>query len=289
MLEDAHGTNCQSSNFCKTVGILAQGKVPLPLFCPCRVTFRKPAQNQLELIDYGREPTEVDYAHMIQSFHRFLIDHLSSEGNSFPHNPLIFQHPSSYTPSTVFQVGTHPSTNASFSPAAAPVTQLLGIDAKNIIVCLSCKAVREKENMTHVVDMIYPRKVPLLLVLRGSFFTFVIIQPLPNELPPQATFPDILRASLIRQMTHKATCQTCKQFSTFSSRRSISSVDLPPILAVNASVYNEENLRYWMDTRSGRFLAPIVEMRGEVEGVDDAESVTYELRVCNEPWIRKYF
>ena len=24
MLEDAHGTNCQSSNFCKTVGVLAQ-------------------------------------------------------------------------------------------------------------------------------------------------------------------------------------------------------------------------------------------------------------------------
>ncbi|KAG6379196.1 ubiquitin carboxyl-terminal hydrolase-domain-containing protein [Boletus reticuloceps] len=246
MLEDAHGTNCQSSNFCKTVGILAQ------------------AQNQLELIDYGREPTEVDYAHMIQSFHRFLIDHLSSEGNSFPHNPVIFRHPPSHMASTAFQADTHPITNTSFSPAAAPVTQLLGIDAKNIIVCLSCKAVREKENMTHVVDMIYPRK------------------PLPNELPPQAAFADILRASLIRQMTHKATCQTCKQFSTFSSRRSIPSADLPPILAVNASVYNDDNLKYWMDTRTGRFLSPTVEVRGEVEGVDDAESVTYELRVVPE-------
>jgi len=28
MLEDAHGTNCQSSNFCRTVGVLAQGKIP---------------------------------------------------------------------------------------------------------------------------------------------------------------------------------------------------------------------------------------------------------------------
>jgi PAB-dependent poly(A)-specific ribonuclease subunit 2 len=246
MLEDARGTNCQSSNFCKTLGVLAQ------------------AQNQLELIDYGREPTEVDYAHMIQSFHRFLIDHLSSEGNSFPHNPSIFQHPPSHTASTAFQADTHPNPNASFSPAAAPVTQLLGIDAKNIIVCLSCKTVREKENMTHVVDMIYPRK------------------PLPNELPPQATFTDILRASLIRQMTHKATCQACKQFSTFSSRRSIPSADLPLILAVNASVYNEDNLRYWIDTRTERFLTSTVEVRGEVEGVDDAESVIYELRaiVC---------
>ncbi|KIJ63247.1 hypothetical protein HYDPIDRAFT_175993 [Hydnomerulius pinastri MD-312] len=233
MLEDAHGTNCQSSNFCKTVGVLAQ------------------AQNQLELIDYGREPTEVDYAHMIQSFHRFLIDHLSSEGNSFPHNPIIFAR-----------------APGARSPAAAPVTQLLGIDAKNVILCLSCKAVREKENMTHVIDMIYPKKA------------------LANEPPPPPTdtsFPSILRSSLIRQMTHKATCQTCKQFSTFSSRRSIPTADLPPILAVNANVYNEENLRYWLDGRRGeRFLGPRVEVRGEVEGVDDAECVGYELRaiVC---------
>lgn len=34
-----------------------------------------------------------------------------------------------------------------------------------------------------------------------------------------------------------------------------------------------------MDTRTGRFLTPTVEVRGEVEGVDDPESVTYELRV----------
>lgn len=27
MLEDAHGTNCQASNFCKTIGVLAQGKI----------------------------------------------------------------------------------------------------------------------------------------------------------------------------------------------------------------------------------------------------------------------
>lgn len=101
---------------------------------------------------------------MIQTFHRFLIDHLSSEGNSFPHNPLVFQHLPSHSDYTAFQADTHPNINPSFSPAAAPVTQLLGIDAKNIIVCLSCKAVREKENMTHVVDMIYPRKVcPSLL------------------------------------------------------------------------------------------------------------------------------
>jgi PAB-dependent poly(A)-specific ribonuclease subunit 2 len=84
---------------------------------------------------------------MIQSFHRFLIDHLSLEGNSFPRNPYLIHQP--------FQEDTH-------SPAAAPITQLLGIDAKNVITCMSCKAVREKENMTHVVDMVYPRRVRTL-------------------------------------------------------------------------------------------------------------------------------
>ena len=44
---------------------------------------------------------------------------------------------------------------------------------------------------------------------------------------------------------------------------------------VNAS---EDNLRYWMDTRTERLLTSTVEVREEVEGVDDAESVTYELR-----------
>lgn len=101
--------------------------------------------NAIELIDFGRETAELTYGHMIQSFHRFLVDHLSSEGNSFPHNPVLIPTPS-MSPSHI-------------SPAPAPITQLLGIDAKNVITCLSCRAVREKENMTHVIDMIYPRKV----------------------------------------------------------------------------------------------------------------------------------
>ena len=66
---------------------------------------------------------------------------MSSEGNTFPHNPLLLKSLETY------------------SLAAAPVTQLLGIDGKNVITCLGCNAVREKENMTHIVDLIYPRKV----------------------------------------------------------------------------------------------------------------------------------
>ncbi|KAJ6546999.1 ubiquitin carboxyl-terminal hydrolase-domain-containing protein [Mycena capillaripes] len=225
MLEDANGTNCQSSNFCKTVGVLAQ------------------TSNAIELIDYGREPTEVDYALMIQSFHRFLLDHLSSEGNSFPHNPLILKNPSSI--------------QAALLPVAAPVTQLLGIDAKNLIICMNCKAVREKENMTHVIDLTYPRPV-------GE--------------PQALEFTSILRNAILRQMSHKATCQTCKHFSNFTSRRSIASRDLPPILAINASVYSPESLNYWLDNKNQRFLKPQIQLHGQVEGVDDPELAVYSLR-----------
>ena len=66
---------------------------------------------------------------VIRECHRFLIDHLSSEGNSFPHNPTLLP---------------NAGPAGLLSPAPAPITQLLGIDAKNIIVCASCHAVREK-------------------------------------------------------------------------------------------------------------------------------------------------
>lgn len=81
-------------------------------------------------------------------------------------------------------------------------------------------------------------------------------------------------------MTHKATCQTCKQFATFSSRRSIPTRDLPVILAINAFAYNEENLSFWLNNRNQSFLKPQIEIQGQVEGVDDPEIAIYKLRVC---------
>jgi PAB-dependent poly(A)-specific ribonuclease subunit 2 len=98
------------------------------------------AQNAIELIEYGRESGEVDYAQRIQTFHRFLIEHISQEGNAFSHNPII-----------------NNSVNDP-RPPSAPITQLLGFDGKNLITCLDCNATREKEMVTHVIDLTYPRK-----------------------------------------------------------------------------------------------------------------------------------
>jgi len=80
-------------------------------------------------------------------------------------------------------------------------------------------------------------------------------------------------------MTHKATCQTCKQFAAFSSRRSISTSDLPLVLAINASAYTDENLDFWVGNRNKTFLTPQVEIHGQIEGNDDPDSAIYKLRV----------
>ena len=251
MLEDAHGTNCQSSNFCKTVGFLAQSASPIsPGFADAD---ENAVNNAIELVDYGRESAELSYAHMIQMFHRFLIDHLSSEGNSFPHNPVLLPNAA---PADMH------------SPAPAPITQLLGVDAKNMIVCTSCHAVREKENMTHLIDLVYP-------VRRAESAPAPVPASAADAMPD---FAAVLRASLLRQATHKATCQTCKQFATFESRRAIRSRDLPPVLAVNAAVHGEETHRFWRDQRRQTFLRSRIELRGQLDGMDDPEAAVYELR-----------
>lgn len=90
----------------------------------------------------------------------------------------------------------------------------------------------------------------------------------------------MVQESIIRDITHKATCPSCKQFTTFNSRRAILSKDLPPILTINSVIYEPGNPSHklWLDNRHETFVKPFIEVRGQVDGVDDAESVLYELR-----------
>ena len=159
------------------------------------------------------------------------------------------------------------------------MTQLLGIDGKTVITCLGCNATREKENMTHIVDLMYPRKVRV----NGVYYlasSNVIAQATLTNSSPSMNFTSILRYSFLRHTTHKAICQSCKQFTNFSTKRSIPSRDLPPILAVNACVYNEESLEVWLDARNETFLKSRVRLHGQVEGEDDQVVADYQVRVC---------
>lgn len=92
-------------------------------------------------MDYGREGLEIDYAQKIQTFHRFLIDHLGNEGRNT--NVLSFTSP--------------------ILSQASPISYLLGISGKNVILCSNCKVVQEKHHLSHVVDLIYPQRVSSIL------------------------------------------------------------------------------------------------------------------------------
>lgn len=102
--------------------------------------------NAIELMDYGREGTDVDYAQKIQTFHRFVIDHMKSEANIQTQNPALYPYgiPPQY-------------------PPISPISQILGIAGQNVIMCSTCKGIRERIHVTHIVDMVYPKKVSALL------------------------------------------------------------------------------------------------------------------------------
>ncbi|KAG8932918.1 poly(A)-specific ribonuclease [Tulasnella sp. 418] len=123
MLEDAKGTNCQTSNFCKIIG-------------------RMPQALPLGLVDYTTEGNSPDYATMIQQFNRFLLEEMATEGDTSPSNPLVVS----------------PSLRTAPEPIPSPVTQLFGFESKETITCGHCGAKKEKESTTRLIDLIYPRK-----------------------------------------------------------------------------------------------------------------------------------
>lgn len=94
-----------------------------------------------------------------------------------------------------------------------------------------------------------------------------------------ADFSSIVRDSLLGEVTYKATCPFCRRVAVFESRRSLATKDLPPVLAINTSVFNQENSKFWLDAKRRRFLTPSIILHGQVDGVDDPEAAVYELRV----------
>ena len=213
------------------------------------------------------------YSDMIQSFHRFLIDLLCKEGNYYSHNPAIVPNPAII-----------PSGNKTSSHFAAPVTQLLAFEAKQVIVCRSCKAKRCKETVTHILELVYPKAVSGIAPSQRQAIQILIYSQNPAISTASTTeFETIVRDSLIRASTYKATCSTCVQTVTFDSRKAIPSKVLPPILAMNTCIYQPgiASHKLWLDTRQGTLLKPFIEIRGQVDGVDDEEVVQYELVVSS--------
>ncbi|KAG8722933.1 poly(A)-specific ribonuclease [Ceratobasidium sp. 394] len=147
--------------------------------------------------------------------------------------------------------GNNPRLTSTSGPDKSPVTQLMGIDAQSIVICSACGAVTEKETLSHVVDLMYSRKPPA-----GT------------------TFASLLSASILRETTHRSTCQSCRQQATFRTQRIVPASALPPVLAVNTALLTDDAASMWR-TKGQTFLEPQVEVGC---GRDGEESVKYELR-----------
>ena len=100
------------------------------------------------MVDYVHDGQEANYGSKIQIFNRFLVENVKLEGN-MPQNPLLL-------PTRIFKY------NDRIPP---PITQLLSIDSKSITICTHCKGGRQKPDMSHIVDLIYPRKVSVRVFL----------------------------------------------------------------------------------------------------------------------------
>lgn len=129
---------------------------------------------------------------------------------------------------------------------------------------------------------------------RFFFLTRVLVQSAPGEASqPPVDFSDLLSSSIVRDMTYKATCQTCKTLTTFRSRRELPGELLPPLLAVNTSVNTEDHLRIWRDSRVGvdqrRFLKPRVQVRCSSDRGLVSEVVEYEVRVSSFVFFWPFF
>jgi hypothetical protein len=94
------------------------------------------------VVDYARDGSEPDYVTMIQLFNRFMIDHIVPEASS-PSNPLLLR----------------PQRLGKNDPVPSPITQLLGIESTSTSACGSCGTTKDKQGLSHIIDMIYPRQV----------------------------------------------------------------------------------------------------------------------------------
>ncbi|KAG8769786.1 poly(A)-specific ribonuclease [Ceratobasidium sp. 428] len=211
MLEDANGVNCQASNFCKTIPKIQQA-------------------GALGVVDYQAEGLKREYGAIIQVFNRFLLEEMSVRSDVPNNNPRLA---------------------ATNGVDKSPITQLMGIDAQSIVMCSACGAVTEKETLSHVVDLLYPRKPP-----SGT------------------TFASLLSASILRETTHRSVCQSCRQQATFRTQRIVPASALPPVLAVNTALLTDDAAGVWR-SKGQSFLEPRVEIGC---GRDGEEIVEYELR-----------
>ena len=108
------------------------------------------------------------------------------------------------------------------------VDQVLGISVRTTNTCERCHHVASRDSVIHAIDLAYPRKPE-------------------NHLP----FTDVLRSSILRETSRKATCANCKHFAVLNTQRTVvgqSDCGMPPVFTVNTMVSGPEIFELWRDT-----------------------------------------
>lgn len=215
MLEDAHGANCQATNFLRALGSSERAA-------------------SLGLMDKDDSPSaEVAYSNLIQTFNRFMLDTVALEAAS-----AAWVREDGQTEDEHNQLSRQQG-----SEAARLMSKLFCNTTATKHSCATCNHTTMRENASHVVDLIYPRRA------------------LSNEREVPSDFATVLKASLIRETQTKATCRSCHApMSTIRSKRILPNTEeLPQALSVNCAVNTGEQLRFWLDgANSTRSYLPSV-------------------------------
>lgn len=202
------------------------------------------------------------YGSLIQSFNRWLLSAFSAEA---------------IVNGETFAVRRSSMAGLKLSAKESAIDQVLGIRTRTTNTCSACDHVASREGSLHVIDMQYLRKV--------SFPSTLLIQ------PSETKFTDLLRTSLLRESTTKATCSSCKQFVPLASRRIIDGEladSLPAVLSVNAMVSTPDVFEIWRDKlveegKSIPFLPKHIvasaDENGEVRFSDEGEGIVYDVTV----------
>ncbi|PWN52754.1 hypothetical protein IE53DRAFT_366908 [Violaceomyces palustris] len=258
MLEDAKGANCQATNFLRAFG-------------------NSQRATTLGLMDKDDSPSsDTAYSNLIQSFNRFMLDATSFESQP-PSSGQARSKGSSSDPRQKRGSGNGngngragQSLDGEASSPTSSGEQANGVgknDAKSVVsalfsvssttrtTCVHCGRETHRNSVSHVVDLVYPRKA------------------LSNEPPPPSDFASVLRSALVRETQSRAACRGCQFTALFRSRRVLpNNRDLPRALSINAAVHTGEQLSFWLDGKgpggkgSGRTYLPprvAVEVKGD--------------------------
>lgn len=123
MLEDAHGTNCQASNF-------------------SRAFSATPQASALGLMD-GVGKTKIGQSTLIQNFNRWLLSTLTTEA---------------MVDGLAFNIRTPEFQSLNLGGPASPINQVLGVAVKTTNTCMSCGYVSVRDSTLQAIDLAYPRR-----------------------------------------------------------------------------------------------------------------------------------